>query len=383
MKQRLFRPALLVACSIALLADMGLAHAEKFTIAAISDTQNYTDVSKPQPRGIDTFIQQMQYLAETRTDKNLVFVTHVGDVVQHGNGQFRTGSAGAYREWNTHAEWDNANRAMSVLDKAGIPYGMVPGNHDYDNYAWYADPAGPGANRPLAGSAVWQEYFGPESTHFAGKTWYGGSFNNGMDSFQTFTAAGHRFLHLSLEMEPTPSALQWAQGVINTHKGLPTLITTHEWLSPNYTGDTARSNDNKAYFPGTDNQSPDQVWETFIRKNDQIFMVLAGHNWTQTVKGVSQGQNLRIDTNDAGHPVYQTVQDYQGNTIGLMGSPETDNGGAGWLRFIEFDTATQKIHYYTYSTLLGKYAGLNGENTFGIAAKYSDFELDFPPQLKF
>ncbi len=69
MKQRLFRPALLVACSIALLAKMGFAHAEKFTIAAISDTQNYTDVTKPQPRGINTFIQQMQYLAETRTDK--------------------------------------------------------------------------------------------------------------------------------------------------------------------------------------------------------------------------------------------------------------------------------------------------------------------------
>jgi len=53
------------------------------------------------------------------------------------------------------------------------------------------------------------------------------------------------------------------------------------------------------------------------------------------------------------------------------------------LRFIEFDTATQKIHYYTYSTLLGKYAGRNGESSFGVAAKYSDFELNFPPQLKF
>lgn len=377
------RQATLAACAIILLSAMGTARAEKFTIAVISDTQNYTDVSKPQPRGADAFVQQMQYLVDTRSEKNLVFVTHVGDVVQHGNGQFRTGAAGAYREWHTYGEWDNAERAMTVLDKAGIVYGMVPGNHDYDNYSWYADPTGPGASRPLAGSVAWSRYFGPASTHFAGKTWYGGSFNNGLDSYQIFTAASQRFLHLSLEMEPTPAALQWAQHVIDAHRGLPTIVTTHEWLNPNYTGGTDRSNDNRAYFPGTDNQAPDQIWEHFISKNDQIFMVLAGHNWTPTVNGVSQGQNLRIDRNDAGHPVYQTVQDYQGNTIGVDGRPDSDNGGAGWLRFIEFDTTTHRIHYYTYSTLLGRYAGRNGETTFGVAPKYSDFELDFPPQLQF
>ncbi len=228
---------------------------------------------------------------------------------------------------------------------------------------------------------MWNLYFGPQSRHFVGRSWYGGAFNQGLNSYQTFTGAGQRFLHLSLEMQPTPSALAWAQGIIDANPGVPTIVTTHEWLRPALAGGTERSNGYAAYFEGTDHLPPDAVWDRFIRRNAQIFLILSGHNWTPTKDGVSQGENLRIDKNDAGHPVYQVLQDYQGNTIGPEGTPGSANGGAGWLRFMEFDTERRKIHFYTYSPLLGRYAGRNGEQTFGAPARYSDFELDFPPQL--
>ncbi len=357
------------------------AHAEKFTIAVISDTQNYTDVTLPQPRGINTFIQQMQYLADNKKNKNIIFATHVGDVVQHGDGQFRTGSIGKYTLWNTRTEWDYANLALSILDNANIPFSLVPGNHDYDNYNWYKENNGPGDNRPLKGGSVWSSYFGANSKYFSGKDWYGGSYNNDMNSFQLITKGNLKFLHLSLQMEPTPADLQWAQHVLDVHPNLPVIITTHEWLDPSFNKETTRANGYNAYFKGTDHQSPDQVWDTFIRKNKNIFMVLSGHAWMPAVEGNSHGQNLRIDKNDAGYPVYQVLQDYQGNTLGKDGKAGSDNGGAGWLRFIELDTDTKKIHFYTYSTLLDKYAGRNGEKTFGVSPEYSDFKLDFPPQL--
>ncbi|HEX8470946.1 MAG TPA: hypothetical protein VF633_07540 [Brevundimonas sp.] len=41
----------------------------------------------------------------------------------------------------------------------------------------------------------------------------------------------------------------------------------------------------------------------------------------------------------------------------------------------------RRIDFYTYSSLLARYAGRNGEETFRVAARYSEFELDFPPQL--
>lgn len=381
MKTR-FRTDLTAAAFGAVLAAGVLpASAETFTIAVVSDTQNYSDVTLPQPRGVNTFIQQMQYLVDSRKDKNLAFVTFVGDIVQHGNGQFRTGVVGQYTLWDTRTEWDYANLAVSVLSATDIPFGMVPGNHDYDNYSWYTGPNAPGASRPLGGGALWNAYFGPKSRHFAGKTWYGGSYNNGMNSYQLFTAGGRKFLHLGLQMEPTPDDLDWARQVIAANPDLPTILTIHEWIDPNFTGATARSNDHKSYFDGAANLPPDETWEQFIRKTPQIFMVLAGHDWTPTVAGVSNGENFRVDANDAGYPVYQTVQDYQGNTIGPDGTPESATGGAGWLRFIEFDTDSRKIHYYTYSTLLGKYAGRDGEASFGLAPNYSDFTVDFPPQL--
>lgn len=365
----------------ALLATAGPAWAEIFTVAVVSDTQNYSDITLPQPRGADTFAQQMRYLVETREEKNLAFVTFVGDIVQHGDGQFRRAipdAEGEYQYFDTREEWDIANRAISILTRSGLPFGMVPGNHDYDNYSWWTQD-GPGAAKPLAGSRTWSLYFGPDSRHFIGKAWYGGASENALNSYQTFTGGGQQFLHLSLEMEPPQSALDWAQGVIDAHPGLPVMITTHEWLRPDA---HERSNGYDSYFTGADNLTPDQIWDRFIRKNAMIFMVLSGHNYTPPIGGVSNGENLRIDHNDAGHPVYQLIQDYQGNTVGPDGVAGSANGGAGWLRFMAFDTETRKIRFYTYSTLLGRQAGINGEATFGVAPDRSAFELDFPPQLQ-
>ncbi|WP_392559439.1 metallophosphoesterase [Orbus mooreae] len=271
----------------------------------------------------------------------------------------------------------------SILGDADIPFAMVPGNHDYDNYNWYSDNNGPGSNRPLKGATVWNQYFGANSHHFANKSWYrgGGAYGNDMNSFQIIDKDDFKFLHLALEMEPTTDDLLWAQRVLDGNPNLPVIITTHEWLVPSLDKNSPWANDYDAYFKGTSHLSPDKVWDRFVRKNKNIFMILSGHAWTPTVEGISNGENLRIDKNDDGYPVYQLLQDYQGNTIGPDGKPGSANGGGGWLRFIEFDTEAKKIHFYTYSTLLNKYAGKNGERTFNIPAEYSDFELDFPPQL--
>lgn len=379
------RRRLVPALCAALLAATAPVQAETFTVAVIPDTQNYSDAALPQPRGVDTFMQQIQYVVDQQAAKNIVFATFVGDIVQHGDGQFRTRVPGApdgtYRYWDTRAEWDNANRAVSILSRSSIPFGMVPGNHDYDRYAWWDGENSPGSRRPLGEARVWNLYFGPDSRHFTGKSWYGGSFNQGLNSYQHFTGGGKRFLHLSLEMDPRPEALAWAQKVIDANPGQPVIVTTHEWLSPASVAEAKRPSGYDAYFKGADNLSPDEIWDKFIRKNPAIFMILSGHHWTPTENGISHGENLRIDRNDAGHPVYQILQDYQGNTIGRDGQPDSATGGAGWTRFMEFDTDKRKIRFYTYSPLLERYAGRNGEKTFGTPASLSEFELDFPPQL--
>ena len=367
--------------ALSLLLAAGVAVAQTFTIAVVPDTQNYADVTLAQPRGEETFVQEMRYLADQRGPKNIAFVTFVGDLIQHGDGRFRLPTTEGRQPvaMDTRAEWDIANRAVSILSRAGIPFGMVPGNHDYDNYSWWSEDGGPGASRPLAGGRAWRFYFGPDSPHFADKPWYGGASPNGLNSWQTFEGDRRRFLHLSLEMDPPKAALDWAQAVVDAHPNLPVIITTHEWLRP---GQASRGDSSTSLFAGTDHASPDRVWDQFIRKNRMIFLVLSGHAYLPAVEGVSQGENLRIDQNDAGYPVYQVMQDYQANTVGPDGLPDTANGGGGWLRFISFDVDRKVIRFYTYSPLLDRYAGRDGEATFGAAASFSEFELPFPAQLQ-
>ncbi len=351
-----------------------------FTIAVISDTQNYVDVTHQQPLNVNFFLSQTKYLADNMNALNLAFITHVGDVVQHGDGTDGTPGNSSY---GAGAEWVNARAAMDILDATALPFGMSIGNHDYDNYSYKS------GNLPLVSNVWWNKHFGSRSTYFAGKSWYGGasddlSVNPGLSSYQTFSAAGKKFLHISLELEPGDNAIAWAQGVIDSHTGYATIITTHSYLSPPPWGDdnlplVEPAVRNAASYlvnsPGGWNDAAG-VWNKLIAKNDQVFLVLCGHAWTPTnANGASKGENIRIDNNNAGHPVYQVLTDYQGNTS--LGS----GGGDGWYRFMQFDMDNNIIHFNTYDTYVKQYAGKNGTSTFDQPQGFSDFSLKMPVQV--
>jgi hypothetical protein len=372
-------PSLAVALAVATAALLpGVAHGRDFfTIAVIPDTQEYVDSTKPQRKSLSTFLAETTFLAEHKEDLALAFVTHVGDVVQHGDG---TNGTPGDRSWGAGDEWDRAAFAMDVLAASRVPFGMSPGNHDYDSHAYEANA------RPLHGSVMWRRYFGPASPYFAGKSWYGGAsmglHDPGLSSYQVFSAAGRGFLHISLEMEPGDAALAWAQKVIDGHKGWATIVTTHAFLNPPADGDPSPPLEVPAqripasYRTGSPGgwNGAQEVWEKLIVKNDQIFMVLCGHAWNPTVNQVSVAENLRIGLNDAGHPVYQVLTDYQGNT-------KASAGGDGWLRLMEFDLQRQTIHFTTYSPVLHRRAGQGGEWTFNQPPRFSDFTLPIPPQV--
>ena len=80
-----------------------------FTIAMLPDTQYYSE-SFP---GI--YKEQTLWLVESRKERNIACVLHVGDLVNQ----------------NLPAQWKNAQAAMNLLD-GRIPYFFTTGNHDYD-----------------------------------------------------------------------------------------------------------------------------------------------------------------------------------------------------------------------------------------------------------
>ena len=367
------RRSFLSCCVLTLLLVGVVPGAETFKIAVMPDTQELTRLKNQHMGysavgpGMSCFYAQTGWLGREAVRENIVFATHLGDIWQsHGSDEAINFQAPA------------ASTAMYVLHGV-LPYSTVPGNHDYDR-----NTTAPGFDqtpgkphwrpRVIDGLKLYGTYFGPESTHFRSQQWYLDGFRIG-NSATTFTAGGYEFIHIGLEMEPDDKVLDWAQSVVDRHRGKPTIVTIHAYMA-GWNHDLIREDPNgymASRFPehlverkgelysygrlneyyrySFANNTPEQVWQKFICKNDQIFMVLSGHNfdWASDT-----GETLRVDLNEAGRPVYQFCIDYQYRNS-LHSEPRPHGGGDGWMRLMEFDVDRGLIRQITYSPALRRY----------------------------
>jgi hypothetical protein len=363
---------------------------EPFTIVVLPDTQHEVNFQRQKAQGFaidssELFMGQMRYLADQATANggNVVFVSSVGDVWEHATDGWESGHASrgivaeagtTHRNINRDGVFDveipKVIEGYTVLSNADVPFGVAPGNHDYD--AWWSVAGSeirPNGRYPahVGGLDNFRMVFGNDSKFFADKEWYVDSFRGGANSAQVFSAGGYQFLHLALEMQPGDEVLAWAEQVVAEHPGLPTIVATHDYLNPQ--GERIYRSSELASDDPEYHNSREDMWQQFIRRTDQIFMVLCGHQ---------SGQALRVDENDYGHAVYQVLSDYQkrgqagldaGQAIGRGGS--ISSIGDGWLREMTFrldadqprvDVRTYSSHYDAYSSELATYAEWYKEN---------------------
>jgi hypothetical protein len=391
---RFLRGRVAVACAIAALAAAG-AHAAggAFSIAVVPDTQNMVDYKHQRASGFpidasDLFLAQMRWIAEHSVPHggDIAFVAAVGDVWQHQSlamdvtHERRRFKAIPNKWFETELEVTPKTREFEmplalegyrIIAKAGVPFGVAPGNHDYD--AMWSDARYPPVSDAskidmtpktlgmlhVGGLNNFRGVFGRMRPFFR-KPWYVASHASGADSAQTFSAGGYTFLHLALEMSPPDAVLEWAASVIAKHPGLPTIVTTHDYL--NAKGE--RRANPIVDLPAVDptHNSAEDLWKELISKHDQIFLVLCGHH---------HGVATRTDKNAKGHEVLQLLADYQdrGQTALDAGAPLVRGKptplGDGWLRVMTFDTAasppalrvrTYSPHYKAYADELATYA---------------------------
>ncbi len=364
----------LAGCATAPSAGKAPAPETRFTIAVIPDTQNYMDYTHQKAEGFvfdasDMFIEQMGYIASNLKSEggDIAFVSGLGDVWQHQTKEIDPDHAarGFKRAPNPifdkhfaptpkveTVEMPMARRGYELI--AGkTPFSVVPGNHDYD--AMWTDYNHPPKKeiRSMAdvgmlhagGLTNFKKVFSDKSDFFRGKDWYVASHDDGADSAQIFEAAGYRFLHIGLQFDAPNASLEWAESVIKAHPGLPTIITTHDYMDnegrriPNPVIDNAAVD--------SEDNSPQMVWDKLISQHDQIFMVLCGHE---------HGQFLRVDDNRFGRKVYQVLADYQDrHQSALDAGAKLQQGegiGDGWMRFMTFDFSgpVPRVIVRTYST---------------------------------
>jgi hypothetical protein len=353
-----------------------------FTVAAIPDTQNYVDYRHQKWSGFkfdatEQLYEQMRWIADNSKSAggDIVFATHLGDVWQHYSKWMDPGHAKRGFKWMANIggsevamspkihtlgfEAPVAGQAFQLL--AGkLPFSVVPGNHDYD--ALWTDPAHPpqpeldkDGVRHIGGLTGYLSQFSAESPLFKGQPWYAASHDGGADSAQIFTAGQCRFLHIGLQYHAPDASLAWASEVIGRFPGLPTIVTTHDYL--HRAGErNRRSNPNGSVLDPIDND-PQMIWDEFISKHDQIFMVLSGH---------VSGQGFSVANNRIGRLVYQVMSDYQsrGQTAKDAGADGTKIGD-GWLRLMQFQldgdkpvvkVRTYSTHYRKFSSELKDYA---------------------------
>lgn len=106
--------------------------ANGYTIAILPDTQGYTVRSKQSLYHTSNsdlgFYRQIEWVVDNMYSRNIKYVAHMGDLIE--------GYGKDLLKWDFKAyttQWKCAAGAMNILSEAGIPFGILPGNHDEDS----------------------------------------------------------------------------------------------------------------------------------------------------------------------------------------------------------------------------------------------------------
>jgi autotransporter-associated beta strand protein len=296
-----------IAIFLSLLAWLtGWARAETFEVIALPDTQYYCNSTSYYPN----FVNQANWIVANQGSENIVFVSHMGDVVQ---------------DPSVASQWDRGVAAMNIISGSlpNLPYSVSMGNHDHKTLFGLVE----------YGTDAFTSRFG--LSRYAGNSWYPTSANNGYNGYnhyQIFSTADYgQILNINLRETPAAGDLTWAQNVINAYPHIPTILSTHDYLT----------------YGGSKSAAGTSIWNGLVYNNSQIFLVLCGHDYGS---GSTPGTAHVVDVNQAGENVVQVLSDFQ----------NMSQGGLGYLRKIIFNTGANgvgSVLFQTYSPTQGFRAG--------------------------
>jgi hypothetical protein len=255
---------------------------EDFTLILLPDTQYESST---------VYNSQTQWIVDNKNSQSIVFVTHVGDIVDVAN---------------STGQWNKADAAMDKLDAGNVPYSVGPGNHDLPIYS---------------SPSYYNNYFG--ISRFSGKPWYGGYYgSDNYNNYSLFNASGLDFILINLQYDPTIDVLDWADGLLKAYPNRRGILECHDILQK----------DNSWMNPNT---------YIALKDNPNLFLMVCGHDWS-----ISDGAAYREELGADGHTIHIMLADYQG--FDLLG-----NGG--YLRILGFSPKNNKIYVTTYSPYKNRY----------------------------
>lgn len=260
----------------------------RFTLAVMPDTQYLFDGPSIDKAPVEA---SLRYLLEQGKEDNLVFLSHLGDLTQNG----------------AKDEFAAIGEAFGLLDRRGVGYSVLAGNHDVKS-----------STDDQRGSTPYLDAFGPQ--RFKSRPTFGGASSDGYNTYHLFKAAGREWMVLALDWRLSAKGYAWAKDVLAQHPKTPVILTTHELVVED----------------DTLSDYGQQLWDQLVADHDQIFLTLNGHYWPA-------GRATR--KNAAGHDVHLHLTNYQNRYF----------GGAAMIRLYRFDLDRGVIDVETVSPwILGR-----------------------------
>ncbi|MFD5595185.1 LamG-like jellyroll fold domain-containing protein [Streptomyces griseorubiginosus] len=260
----------------------------RFTLAVMPDTQYLFDGPSIDKAPVEA---SLRYLLEHGKDENIVFLSHLGDLTQNG----------------AAPEFAAISEAFELLDRRGVGYSVLAGNHDVKS-----------SSTDQRGATPYLDAFGP--SRFKRHRTFGGASADGYNTYHLFRAAGREWLVLALDWRLSDQGYAWAKSVLAAHPRTPVILTTHELVVED----------------DTLSDYGQQLWDRLVKDHDQIFLTLNGHYWPA-------GRATR--KNSAGNDVHLHLTNYQNRYF----------GGAAMIRLYRFDLDRGVIDVETVSPwILGR-----------------------------
>ena len=155
---------------------------------------------------------------------------------------------------------------MHILEDGGHPYGVLPGNHD---------------NTWGRSNDLYNEYFPP--SRFESQPTYGGSWreDDSQNRFDVLEVGGAKFLMIALGYSPAADeAIEWAQGVIDSHPDHNVIFATHEYIFPADGAGEVTGRSGAIVSPENSRWTSrgQRYWDELILPNEQVFLTLSGHH---------------------------------------------------------------------------------------------------------
>ena len=252
-----------------------------FSIAWYTDTQYYSEQYHQH------YADMTDWIIDHQKDLDIKYVFHTGDIADEYNEEYQFAFARAQQE---------------KLERAGIPTGVLGGNHDV-------------AHGNMVYDLYWK-YFGED--YYKDNSYYGGSYKNNLGHYDVIDVDGEEILFISMSWDIYTPETDWINSVLDAHPGVRTIITTHGGINAD----------------GAQSYTSNILLNNVCKNHPQVMAILNGHYHGSSVNFVEL-------TSDAGekHTVYQICTDYQS-------APE---GGSGYIKMLYFDLANDKVYLNSYS----------------------------------